>query len=267
LTRRGQLAVIVTTLLMSCSAGADPQAAEQAASEEPTRLGLEVLETYPHDPQAYTQGLLWHQGELYESTGHYGQSTLRRVDPETGEILDSVELSADFFGEGLARIEDRLVQLTWREGTALVWDLRSLEEVRRIPYEGEGWGLCYDGRHLVMSDGSGTLEFRDPATLQVQREVEVTLRDGVVGRLNELECARGWIYANVYTTDWIVRIDPQSGRVAALIDASGLLSAEQARDVEVLNGIAYDPGRQVFYLTGKLWPKLFAVRFVGPAGD
>jgi len=227
---------------------------------------VEVLETMPHDPGAFTQGLLWHEGHLYESTGQYGESTLRRVDTTSGQVLSSRSLPTELFGEGLARVEDRLVQLTWREGTALVWDLEELSELRRQEYAGEGWGLCFDGDHLVMSDGTSLLTFRDPETFQVVREVEVRLRDGAVGRLNELECVAGWIYANVYTTDWIVQIEPQSGRVHALIDASGLLAQEETRGVDVLNGIAYDAERQVFYLTGKLWPKLFAVRFVGSEG-
>jgi len=160
-------------------------------------------------------------------------------------------------------VEDRLIQLSWRGGTALVWDREELTEVGRHHYEGEGWGLCFDGHHLVMSDGTSRLTFRDPETFEVVRQIRVVLRDGAVGRLNELECAEGWIYANVYTTDWIVQIDPQSGLVHELIDAAGLLSPEEARSAEVLNGIAYNPEERVFYLTGKLWPKLFTVRFVG----
>ena len=233
----------------------------------PQSLTVQVLETMPHDPKAYTQGLVWYEGLLYESTGQYGQSTLRRVDPATGEVLSSRELSPEFFGEGLARIENRLIQLTWREGTAFVWDREQFTEHERHRYEGEGWGLCFDGRHLVMSDGSSVLTFRDPDTFQIVREVEILLRDGAVGRLNELECAQGWIYANVYTTDWIVQIDPQLGRVRGLIDASGLLSSDESRTADVLNGIAFDEESQVFYLTGKLWPSLFAVRFIGGDED
>jgi glutaminyl-peptide cyclotransferase len=185
------------------------------------------------------------------------------VDPESGEVLSSRSLSADLFGEGLARVEDRLIQLTWNEGTALVWDRETLREVNRLSYEGPGWGLCYNGQHLVMSNGTSLLTFRDPETFAIERQVEVVLRDGAVGRLNELECVEDWVYANVYTTDWIVKIEPLSGRVASLIDASGLLSPEERVGTDVLNGIAYDPEEQVFYLTGKLWPRLFIVRFHG----
>lgn len=247
---------------------ADPgQVAASPTSEDPVRLRVEVIETYPHDSQAYTQGLLWHDGSLFESTGQYGHSSLRRVDRDSGQVVESRSLSDDHFGEGLARVGDRLIQLTWQKGEALIWNLDSFEEVGRLDYEGEGWGLCFDGQHLVMSDGSSTLAFRDPGTFDLVRQVVVVMGEGAVGRLNELECVDGWIYANVYTTDWIVRIDPESGRVDTLIDASGLLSAAEKQGVDVLNGIAYDPEKEVFYLTGKLWPRLFAVRFVEVSGD
>ena len=234
--------------------------------EDPIRLQVEVVEDYPHDPEAYTQGLLWHDGSLLESTGQYGESSLRRVDRDSGEVREARALPSEVFGEGLARVDDRLIQLTWRQGEALVWNLDGFEEVERLGYRGEGWGLCFDGRSLVMSDGSSKLTFRDPETFEVVRQVVVVMGDGAVGRLNELECVEGWIYANVFTTDWIVQIDPESGKVNALIDASGLLSAAETQGAEVLNGIAYDPEREVFYLTGKLWPKLFAVRFVPASG-
>ncbi len=236
-------------------------------SRDPLSMTVEILDTMPHDEEAYTQGLLWHDGFLYESTGQYGQSTLRRVDLATGAVLSSRALPPELFGEGLARVEDRLIQLTWRAGTALLWDRERLTELDRLSYEGQGWGLCFDGLHLVMSDGSSVLTFRNPETFEVVREVEVLLRDGAVGRLNELECVQDSIYANVYTTDWIVRIDPETGRVQSLIDASGLLTPQETRGADVLNGIAYDEDRQIFYLTGKLWPKLYAVRFVDGDGD
>lgn len=245
---------------------AGPQSAA-VESPEPERLVAAMVEGFPHDRTAFTQGLLWYRGSLYESTGLYGRSSLRRVDPATGEIEASVTLPREFFGEGLARVEERLIQLTWREGVAFVRDRESLEELDRFHYEGEGWGLCHDGRRLVMSDGTSVLTFREPATFDVLRRVEVTLRDRPVGGLNELECAEGWVYANVYGSDKIVRIDPEAGRVAAIIDASDLLRPDEAVGADVLNGIAYDPQRQVFYLTGKLWPRLFEVRFVVASGS
>lgn len=178
-----------------------------------------------------------------------------------------VALDARYFGEGLALVGDRLIQLTWQEGTAFVYDRATFERVGTFSYEGEGWGLCFDGEALYMSDGSATLTRRDPETFEVLETVEVTLRGEPVALLNELECAKGRVYANVFTTDVIVRIDPASGRVQGVVDASALLSAEErarlTRDA-VLNGIAYNPEADTFYLTGKLWPKLFEVRFVAP---
>lgn len=257
---------VAAALWAACSPGEAPgQSApgqSEAGDRRPERLAVAVVATRPHDPAAYTQGLLWHDGKLYESTGLYGRSTLRRVDPLTGEVEASVELSPHLFGEGLARVGERLLQLTWREGVALVWDLEGLREISRFTYEGEGWGLCHDGRSLVMSDGSSRLTLRDPASFAVLGRLDVTFRGRPVGRLNELECVEGWIYANVYATDSIVRIEPGSGRVTAVIDAAGLLAPEAAVAAEVLNGIAFDPERELFLLTGKRWPNLFEVRFV-----
>lgn len=225
-------------------------------------LGVQVLAAMPHDPAAFTQGLVWHAGELLESTGQYGASTLRRVDPETGEVRQRVTLEDELFGEGLARIGDRLIQLTWREEKALVWSLDAFEPLARFAYDGPGWGLCYDGRRLVMSDGSEFLTLRDPRTFAVQGRLRVTMDDRPLRNLNELECAEGWIFANVIPTEYIVRIDPTSGRVSALIDASGLLTAaERSGGVDVLNGIAHNPDRGTFYITGKYWPRMFEVVF------
>jgi glutaminyl-peptide cyclotransferase len=262
-------------------AGANPGAAAAASSEAseaaeaavadtaPQRLTARVVAVYPHDPKAYTQGLVWHGGELLESTGQYGSSTLRRVRPATGEVLQSVSLPPSQFGEGLALIGEgdagRLVQLTWQEGIAPIWDL-SLTRRGEHRYQGEGWGLCFDGTRLVMSDGSDRLTLRDPASFAVLGEVRVT-REGVpVDQLNELECAGGAVWANIWHRDEIVRIDPASGRVTGVVDASRLLSPGERLAAEVLNGIAYDPGGKRFFVTGKYWPKLFEVVFEPPAG-
>jgi glutaminyl-peptide cyclotransferase len=187
---------------------------------------------------------------------------LRRVDRASGEVLQEVKLDQRHFGEGLALVEERLIQLTWRAGIAFVYDLDSFEVVDRYTYEGEGWGLCYDGKRLVMSDGTSRLKLRDAESFEVVGSLDVTFKGTAVRGLNELECAEGWIFANVYTTNDIVRIDPVSGEVTALIRASGLLSRDEARQADVLNGIAYDPVEGRFLLTGKLWPKLFEVRFL-----
>lgn len=232
-----------------------------ALAAEPLALRPRVLRSLPHDPDSYTQGLEWHAGSLFESTGHYGRSRLRRVDAESGEVELERRLPDELFGEGLARVDDRLVQLTWKEGRALLWDLAGLEPLGELAYEGEGWGLCFDGVDLVQSDGSDHLIFRDAASLAPLRTLGVTLAGRPLYRLNELECAEGWIWANVYGSEQIVRIDPASGEVGAIVDASGLLTPEEARGAEVLNGIAYRPETETFFLTGKLWPKLFEVVF------
>ncbi len=254
------------------SAAAAPAAAKPAAARsapppqgaEP--LQIDVLAIHPHDPAAYTQGLVWHGKDLYESAGQYGQSSLRRVDPVSGIVRQQIALEPRYFAEGLALVGERLIQLTWREGTAPVYDRATFKHLADFHYDGEGWGLCYDGRRLVMSDGSDRLFFRDPKTFVVQGSVAVT-RDGVpVPQLNELECVGGMVWANVWQTDDILRIDPATGRVTGVAQATGLLTAEdRAAGAEVLNGIAYDPATQRFWITGKLWPKMFEVRFV-PAG-
>jgi glutaminyl-peptide cyclotransferase len=223
----------------------------------------EVVARIPHDPEAFTQGLLVDGDLVWESTGLYGESSLRRTDRATGEVLDSASLDPDLFGEGLALVDDRLVQLTWQEEVALVWDPATLEQTGTFAYEGEGWGLCaLDGERLVMSNGTSTLTVRGPTTFEPLDEIEVT-RDGVpVGNLNELECVDGLVFANVWLTDEIVVIGPD-GAVVAAIDASAL--DDELADVpdrDVLNGIAFDLASDTFLLTGKRWPTTFEVRFV-----
>ena len=243
---------------------AGPNAAQPATGVEPAAvesLSVRVRRAFPHDPGAYTQGLLWWDGKLYESTGQYGRSDLRRLDPGTGAVEQQVDISPAYFGEGLARVGDHLIMLTWKAQRAFVFGLERFDERRTFRYEGEGWGLCNDGGRLVMSDGSDRLTFRDPRTFEVLGEVAVTLRGFPLTQINELECVGGSVYANVYQTDFLVRIDPASGRVTHYIEASGLLTREEARGVDVLNGIAFDPGAGTFYLTGKLWPKMFEVTF------
>lgn len=234
-----------------------PFAAAQSAA--PERLTPEVLTVRPHDADAFTQGLLFFGGSLFESVGLYGQSGLREVDPRTGEVLRQVEVPDAFFAEGLARVGDRLIQLTWREGVAFIYDLETFRRVGSFRYEGEGWGLCYDGARLYMSDGSAALTVRDPQTFTVIGRVSVTLDGSPVSLLNELECVKGAVYANVWQTNAVVEIDKTSGAVRTVVDASGLLTDAEAVQADVLNGVAYDPERDTFLLTGKLWPKLFEV--------
>lgn len=245
------------------AAPAETAPAEPAPAGAPERLRAEVLATFPHDPEAFTQGLLVHDGLLYESTGRYGHSSLRKVEPETGEVLVERELPSHLFGEGLARVGSRLVQITWQEGIGLLWNLPDLEPGGEVSYRGEGWGLTFDGDRLVMSDGSAWLVFRDPGTFQELDRVLVTLGGRPVPRLNELEWVDGAVWANVWGSSSVMRIDPGTGAVSATADLSeltGLLPPEDLRRIDVLNGIAWWPEREAFVVTGKLWPRAFLVR-------
>ncbi|NWG15436.1 MAG: glutaminyl-peptide cyclotransferase [Chloroflexi bacterium] len=255
-------------------------AAQSPATPTPVPADIlvpEVIAGYPHDTGAYTQGLVLHDGYFYESAGQYGESTLRQVDPETGKVLKQVDLPAEYFAEGLALVEDRLIQITWQEQTAFIYDLETFEQIGTFEYEGEGWGLCFDGQQLYMSDGTDTLTVRDPKTFEATDERLVSLEGRPISQwafqgrplslLNELECVGDWIYANIWYSDLIFQIDKNSGEVKAIIFVSDLLTdAEYSAlaDDSVLNGIAYDPEKETFYITGKRWPKLFEVRFVLP---
>lgn len=253
-------------LLRSAPAQTTPahRVIEAPADSGVRRLVVRVVSSRPHDPAAFTQGLVLDQGTLYESTGLYGQSSLRQVDPKDGRILRKVDVPARYFAEGLALVGEKLVQLTWQEQAALLYKRASFDRAGELAYQGEGWGLCYDGQSLVMSDGSDRLTFRDPETFALRRELHVRLGPNPMDRLNELECVQGKIYANVWQTEEILEIDPATGKVEAVIDASGLLSPQERNGTDVLNGIAYDPAAGTFLITGKLWPKLFEVRFVTP---
>jgi glutaminyl-peptide cyclotransferase len=230
-----------------------------AREREPPVYGFEVVHAYPHDPQAYTQGLVYAGGVLYEGTGKYGESTLRRVALGSGKVLQAHALDRSLFGEGIALWDGQIVQLTWRNSIAIVYDQRTFRELRRFEYRGEGWGLTHDGRHLIMSDGSATLRFLDPQTFRVVRELLVQSRGRRVGRLNELEYVRGEIFANVWYQDHIARISPRTGEVIGWIDLRGLWPQRSERDA-VLNGIAYDAQGDRLFVTGKDWPKLYEIR-------
>jgi glutamine cyclotransferase len=226
-----------------------------------------VIREIPHDAGAWMQGLLWHDGALYVSTGLYGRTSLRRLNPATGEIAQQRDVHRAYFGEGLALVGERLIQLTWQEKTAFVYDRATFELREVYSYFTQGWGLCFDGRELFMSDGSSTLFVRDPATFEVSREISVQVTGQPLRNLNELECVDDVIYANLWTTDIIARIDKASGEVTAYIDAAALRARalEVFSGTNVTNGIAYNPQSKTFYVTGKLWPLIFEVEFVaGP---
>lgn len=248
--------------LACAKSGAQHRTGQPASGANMKEMRLRVVRTLPHDPKAFTQGLIFYDGKFYESTGLHGRSSLRRVDPESGMVERSVDLPAEFFAEGLARVGGQLIQLTWQEGRALVWNLTTMRKEKEFSYEGEGWGLCFDGRHLIMSNGSDTLALRDPETFAKRAEVAVRRAGRPVRNLNELECVDGVVYANVWQDNHIARIDPRTGEVTAWIDAAGLLPPDEERRADVLNGIAHLPSTGHLVLTGKLWPKAFEVEIV-----
>jgi glutamine cyclotransferase len=214
---------------------------------------------------AFTEGLIFANGFLYESTGLEGRSSLRKTQLETGQVIQLFEMPVDLFGEGLTVFGDRLIQLTWKSQLGYVYDKATFQLLREFNYPTEGWGLAQDGKNLIMSDGTSTLYFLDPQTFERVRQVEVDGADGPVTQLNELEYVRGEIYANIWTTDRIARIDPKTGRVLGWIDLTGLLNARPSDPpVDVLNGIAYDAVGDRLFVTGKLWPKLFEIALIPP---
>jgi glutamine cyclotransferase len=237
-----------------------------AASLAVAADGYRVVHTYPHDPQAYTQGLIYEDGYLYESTGLNGRSSLRMVDLETGRVLQRAVVPVKYFAEGLTDWGSSLIQLTWQSHIAFVYDRFSFRLLHTFNYSGEGWGLTQDGKNLILSDGTATLRFFNPQTFREVRHIVVKDHGAQVTQLNELEFVRGEIYANVWHTDRIARISPVSGNVIGWIDLTGLLAPGQVSDPEaVLNGIAYDAARDRLFVTGKLWPRLFEIKIVPEA--
>lgn len=223
---------------------------------------VDVVHVYPHDPAAFTEGLFYLNGFLYESTGLEGHSSIRKVRIDTGAVVQSIDIPAQYFGEGIVNWQGHLISLTWKSQIGFVFDLASLKRQRQFAYEGEGWALTQDGRQLIMSDGTPQLRFINPSTLKETRRIEVTLDGRPLRNVNELEWVKGEIYANVWQTNWVLRIDPQDGHVAGLINLAGLL--DPATTVTgpdgVLNGIAYDAADDRLFVTGKNWPKLFEIR-------
>jgi glutamine cyclotransferase len=231
-------------------------------TQEPS-LTYQVLAVYPHDPNAFTQGLVYLDGFLYESTGRFGDSSLRQVLLESGEVIRQVDLSSEYFGEGLTFWEDTLIQLTWKNELGFVYDRQDFALLDQFNYATEGWGLTQDGEHLIMSDGSSSLYFLSPETFEVVRTVTVTYAGEEVVYLNELEFIKGEVFANILNSDDIVRINPETGEVAGRINLAGILPEEErTATTDVLNGIAYDAGQDRLFVTGKCWPNLYEIRLV-----
>jgi glutaminyl-peptide cyclotransferase len=244
----------------SPSAVASAPATNAVADSFPTYT-YEVVNVYPHDRAAFTEGLFLLNGDLYESTGLNGQSTLREEDLETGKVLKMVQVPEQYFGEGIAALNGKLYQLTWQNQLGFIYDQASFRKLGEFTYQGEGWGFTTDGKSLIMSNGSNQIRFLDPDSLEETRRITVMAHGQPLNRLNELEYIKGEIYANIWGTDFIVRIDPADGRVLGVVDFSGLLpSSDRDAHTDVLNGIAYDAAKDRLFVTGKCWPKLFEVR-------
>lgn len=255
--RRGVLGLCLLSVAVSL---ADRASAQHASHSD----GYQIVHAYPHDPDAFTQGLVYVDGYLYESTGRNGKSSIRVVDLSTGRVLQRYDLAAKYFGEGLTSWGSDLVQLTWKAELGFVYDRSSLAWKRTFHYEGEGWGLTHNDKQLILSDGTPVLRFLDPQTFSETRRVSVTDEGGhPLSNINELEYVRGEIYANVWHTDQIARISPRTGKVLGWIDLGGLMEKSQLANPEaVLNGIAYDANGDRLFVTGKLWPKLFEIKVI-----
>ena len=245
-------------------AGAAPR---QAATVPPPGskaplYGYQIQHVYPHDPNAFTQGLQYVDGFLYEGTGLNGRSSIRKVTLETGEVVQRRAVPKEYFGEGITLWKSNLIELTWQSEVAFIYDSRTFEPRRTLTYVGEGWGLTHDGTRLIMSDGTEALRFLDPVSFAERRRLVVTDAGTPVKHLNELEVVKGEIFANVWLTDYVARVAPDTGRVIGWIDLVGLLSAREHAMADVLNGIAYDEAHDRLFVTGKLWPKLFEIKIV-----
>ena len=263
LTRRPLALASLLGLVLACSSGSgQAQPRVRPASDAP-RFSFRVVKAYPHDATAFTQGLVFSDGIFYESTGLLGHSTLRKVTPETGAVIQQVAVEDRYFAEGLAMVGDELVQLTWQSRVGFVYDKASLKRLRSFRYSTEGWGIASDGRRLVMSDGSARLFFLDPKSQGLLRTLRVFDGEKEVPSLNELEFVKGELWANVWLTDQIVRINPDTGRVTGWIDLTGLLRPEaRGPEGDVLNGIAWDAAHDRIFVTGKKWPWVFHIELI-----
>lgn len=247
----------------SAPAGGRPGTAFQAKEQHAPVLGTKVLKTFPHDPHAFTQGLEYYGGFLYESTGETGQSSVRKIELETGKVLQKTELGAEYFGEGLTIFRGKIYQLTWLTKVGFVYDVKTLRKLKEFNFYGEGWGLAHDAKNLILSDGTNKLRYLDPETFAVVHKLEVYDGKEAVTNLNELEYIDNDIYANVWHANRIARIDAKTGQVRAWIDCSAIAAEEQKEPEGVLNGIAYDPARHRLFVTGKDWAHLYEIRVEG----
>jgi len=256
-------AAALTSLQCNGSANTNAPSPAKTAPENAVvgKYGYEVVNKWPHDPSAFTQGLVFLDGKLLESTGQEGNSSLRSVDLQTGKVLKKVDVPIPYFAEGIALLNNKIYQLTWQHRVGFIYDAQTLQKVGEFNYSGEGWGLTTDGRSLILSDGSNRIRFINPDSFQVTKTIAVLDGNRPVGELNELEYVNGEIYANVWHEDRIAAIDPETGRVKSWIDLSGLLQPGDVQDPEaVLNGIAFDQASNRLFVTGKLWPQLFEIK-------
>jgi glutamine cyclotransferase len=251
---------LVAAALLVVAPAPTPVRAQNGTYPPELRTTYDVVGSAPHDPKAFLQGLVWYDGGFYESDGLFGESSLRRVAYPSGEVVKKIDVPREHFAEGLAMVGDKLIQLTWRSQKGFIYDRDSFNLLGEFPYTTEGWGLTYDGTSLIMSDGSASLFFLDPDSYQVTRTVPVTMGGRPVPELNELEWIKGEVWANVWMTDMIVRIDPSSGQVVGVLDMTGLLPTPRQDEDDVLNGIAYDADGDHTYVSGKRWPLLFEIR-------
>jgi len=242
-------------LMSACNSGVD-------AASPPVEYRYEIVKTYPHDREAFTQGLEFHDGYLFEGTGQNGRSTLRKVDLDSGAVVQQIAIPEKYFGEGITLSKNRVIQLTWQTGTGFVYDVGRFQLLRTFTYPGEGWGLTANGDTLYMSDGTAQIRLWDAETLAEKSRITVTDGGQEIHQLNELEWVKGEIWSNIWMSERVARISPKDGRVVGWIDFSGLLSADERGSTDVLNGIAYDAAKDRLFVTGKLWPKLFEVRVV-----
>jgi glutamine cyclotransferase len=265
LKARALLILALALLSLQCNGGAganhSANTANTAANAPPAHYGYQVVNIWPHDPGAFTQGLIFSDGKLYESTGQEGRSSLRLVELQTGKVTKKIDVPEPFFAEGITLLNGKIYQLTWQHGLGFIYDAQRMEQTGRFEYTGEGWGITTDGRALILSDGSNRLKFIDPDSFRVTKTIAVLDGNRPVNELNELEYVNGEIYANIWHDQRIVTIDPKDGRVTGWIDLTGLLPPGDVNDPEaVLNGIAYDQTAKRLFVTGKLWPRLFEIQ-------